>query len=84
MAQALPYYQRAVRARPDWALPHFHLGKTLAALNDLNAARAEIETAITLDSNKPDFHYQLAQIYRRLGETEKSNAQFARFRSLKQ
>lgn len=84
MAQALPYYHKAVQARPNWALPHFHLGKTLAALNDLNAARAEIETAITLDSNKPDFHYLLAQIYRRLGETEKSNAQFARFRSLKQ
>jgi predicted Zn-dependent protease len=84
MAEALPYYERAVQARPQWALPHFHLGKALAALNELTGARAELERAITIDGNKSDYHYQLAQVYRRLGETQKAKAAIARFRSVKQ
>ena len=84
LPDALPYFQKAVQARPQWSLPHFHLGKTLAAMNELDSARAELETAIGIDNAKPDYHYQLAQIYRRLRATEKAEAEFARFRSLKQ
>ena len=82
--EALLYYRRAAQARPQWAPPHFHLGKTLAALNDLKAARAELEKAIAIDSNNSHYHYQLANVYRRLGEAEKAKAEFDRFRSLMQ
>ncbi len=81
--EALPHFRRAVQARPDWARPHFHLGKTLAALEQFAAARAELEMAVELDGSRPEYHYQLAQVYRRLGEPGKATAQFASFRRLR-
>ncbi len=81
--EALPHFLKAVEARPDWARPHFHLGKTLAALDDFAAARTELERAVELDGSRPEYHYQLAQVYRRLNEPAKAAAQFARFRKLR-
>lgn len=82
-AAAIPYYRRAVETRPDWARTHFHLGKALAAEEDLAAARQELERAVELDAAQPEYHYQLATVYRRLGEAGKARAQLAQFRSLR-
>lgn len=81
-AQAAAWFRRAVAARPDWARPHFYLGKALAALDDLRGARGEFEQAVKLDESRSEYHYQLAQVYRQLGEVEKAGVQLARFRSL--
>lgn len=80
--QALALFRRAVEARPDWARPHFHLGKELAEIGDLRAARKELEEAVKLDESRSEYHYQLGLVYRWLGEAEKASAQLARFRAL--
>jgi tetratricopeptide (TPR) repeat protein len=83
-SEALPYFRRAVQVRPEWARTHFHLAKTLAALDDLAGARTELEQAIRLDNSKSEYHYQLAQVYRRLGDVRKADIEFARFRNVRQ
>ncbi len=80
--EAEPYFRQAVRDRPDWAKPHFYLGKTLAALGDLNGARTTIETAVHLDESRSEYHYQLAQVYRRLREPQKAEREMGRYQAL--
>jgi predicted Zn-dependent protease len=80
--EAEPYFRQAVAARPDWAKPHFYLGKALAALDDSSGARAEMETAVRLDEQKSQYHYQLAQVYRRLGKSEKATEHMKRYQTL--
>jgi tetratricopeptide (TPR) repeat protein len=82
MREAEQYLRRAIQARPDWAKPHFYLGKTLASLGDPSGAVAELEAAVRLDDSKSEYHYQLAQFYRRLGETGKAAQHLARYEAL--
>src|SRR5262245_32079428 len=80
--EAEAFFRRSAAARPGWAKPHFYLGKILATLNDLEGARAEMETAVRLDEAKSQYHYQLAQLYRRLKEPEKANHHLTRYQAL--
>ena len=80
--EAESYFRQAVAARPDWAKPHFYRGKALAALDDLSGARAEMETSVRLDEQKSQYHYQLAQVYRRLGKPEKAKEHMKRYQTL--
>ena len=76
------YFRRAVEARPDWAKPHFYLGKTLATMGQLDAARAQLEDAVRIEPDQSQHQYQLSQIYRRLGDPKKSERHLARYREL--
>ena len=80
--EAAELFRKSIAARPDWAKPHFYLGKSRAALGDYEGARTEMETAARLEGSKPEYHYQLAQVYRRLGETRKAEQHMARYRTL--
>jgi len=80
--EAERYFRRAIEARTDWAKPHFYLGKTLAGLGQLDSARAELETAASLESDQSQYEYQLAQVYRRIGDHAKSEQHLARYREL--
>jgi tetratricopeptide (TPR) repeat protein len=80
--EAEPFFRRAVAVRPDWAKPHFYLGKALVTLGQLRDAQAELETAVRLDEGKSQYHYQLAQLYRRLKETQKTNEHLTRYQVL--
>ncbi|PYT31123.1 MAG: hypothetical protein DMG57_05820 [Acidobacteria bacterium] len=80
--EAEQYFRRAVDARPDWAKPHFYLGKMLAASGNLAAALAELESAARLEPDQSQHHYQLAQVYRRLGKVKQSEQHLARYREL--
>ncbi len=82
-AAGVPYYEKAVAARPGWARAHYHLGKALAATEDLRAAKRELEEAVRLDAGQPEYHYQLAGVYRVLSEPAKADAELARFRRLR-
>ena len=81
--EAERYFRRAIEARTDWAKPHFYLGKTLAGLGQLDSARAELETAASLESDQSQYEYQLAQVYRRIGDHAKSEQHLARYREVK-
>ena len=80
--EAEPFFRRAVAVRPDWAKPHFYLGKALAALGNLRDAEDELETAVRLDEGKSQYHYQLAQLYRRLKQTQKAKEHLTRYQDL--
>ena len=80
--EAEPFFRRAATARPDWAKTHFYLGKALVALGDLRNAQEELETAVRLDEGKSQYHYQLAQLYRRLKQTQKAKEHLTRYQAL--
>ena len=80
--EAESFFRQAATARPDWAKPHFYLGKILVALDDLEGGRAEMEAAIHLDEGRSEYHYQLAQLYRRLKETQKARQHLSRYKVL--
>ncbi|MBI1941678.1 MAG: tetratricopeptide repeat protein [Acidobacteria bacterium] len=81
-AKAVEFFRKSAAARPDWAKPHFYLGKTLATLGDFEEARAEFEAALRLDELKSEYHYQLSQTYRRLGDVRKAEHHLARYQAL--
>jgi hypothetical protein len=54
-AEAEKWFRRAEDVDPRNAKTHFLLAKTLLAKNDRGAARAEIDTAIELKPNQPEF-----------------------------
>jgi len=80
--EAESLFRQAVNFRPDWAKPHFYLGKALVALSDLDGGRSEMEAAIRLDGMKSEYHYQLAQLYRRLKETQKAKQHLTQYQAL--
>ena len=80
--QALVFFERAVESRPDWSSPHFHLGKARAASGDLRGAEAELRGAIRLEGGRAEYHYQLAQVYRKLGEAARAAEELQVFRKL--
>jgi tetratricopeptide (TPR) repeat protein len=80
--EAESFFRQAVNSRPDWAKPHFYLGKVLVALKELEDGRSEMETAIRLDGGKSEYHYQLAQLYRRINEIQKAEQHLLRYQAL--
>jgi tetratricopeptide (TPR) repeat protein len=76
------YFRQAIEARPDWAKPHFYLGKSLVAAGNLGDAQKEFETAIRLDDSKSDYHYQLARLYLRLGKKPEAEREMSRYQAL--
>ncbi len=81
-AEAQQYFAKAVAARPDWAKPHYYLGKALAAREEFEAARKELESAVRLDGSRPEYFYQLGQVCRQLGDKETAKHYLMRFREV--
>jgi tetratricopeptide (TPR) repeat protein len=76
------YFRQALAARPDWAKPHYYLGKFLVAQEHVQEARKEFEAAVSLDGTKPEYFYQLAQVCRELGDQANAKRYFARFQQI--
>jgi tetratricopeptide (TPR) repeat protein len=76
--------QRASALIPSYAPVHFHLGRLYSQLGDYEHARLELETAVRLSPDDlPEAYYQLGEVYRRLGDQEKSGQAFQKFQQLK-
>jgi tetratricopeptide (TPR) repeat protein len=56
---------------------HLNLGKTLEKLNRNQEAVPALLTALRLDPNLAEAHYQLARVYQKLRLTEDSHREFA-------
>jgi tetratricopeptide (TPR) repeat protein len=80
--QAEQSFRSSIAARPDWAKPHFYLGKIRVAKGDFAEARKEMETAVRLEGSKPEYHYQLSRVYLKTGEAEKAAEQEDLYRKL--
>ncbi len=69
-AEAIPYYEEALRIRPDLARPHYGLGSAYLGLGRAEEAEAEFVRAIRID---PDFraaHERIARLRGRAGDVE--------------
>ena len=62
--------RKAIELAPNYALPHYELGKLLVQLNHLPAAAEELSQAVHYEPNLSAAYYQLSRVYARLGETE--------------
>lgn len=72
----------AVRLKPQYPAPHLQLGILHADVGNNSAAIAEYEKAIQLDPQLEEAHYRLAQVYRQLGQPDKSKEQLQLYQHL--
>jgi uncharacterized protein HemY len=76
--------KKAAQLKPEYALPHYELGKLWVNSKQWNDARQEFESTIAADPGFTSAYYQLARVYARLGEGEKSERVLADFKRLHQ
>ena len=72
--EAIPLLRAAVRANSSAAAPHALLGKLLAAGGELQQAAEEFEAALKLEPESRAPAYQLAMVYRKLGNSKRADA----------
>jgi tetratricopeptide (TPR) repeat protein len=74
---AVPLLTVAAQLNPKFARTHYLLSKACFALDRVADSQREIEASIQLDSTNPSAHYLLGRIYRKRGQTELANREFA-------
>lgn len=74
----------AARLNPQYAAPHLQLGILHSDAGNYPAATSDFEKAIQLDSQIEEAHYRLAQVYRQLGQADKSKEQLELYQQLSQ
>lgn len=72
----------AVKLDPQLGDAYLQLGILLADRNDYSGAIAALQEALKHTSTSEQAHYRLAQVYRRLGDTQKTNEEIAIFRKI--
>jgi uncharacterized protein HemY len=83
-ARAEASLRRAALLKPEYALPHYELGKLSAYAKRWDDARQAFEATIAADAGFTSAYYQLARVYAKLGEKEKSERMLADFTKLHQ
>lgn len=78
-AKAVEPAQRAARLNPDSAEAHYLLGRAELQLGNAAAAARELEIAARLAPTSPEVHFSLAKAYAKSGQTDRSEAERARF-----
>lgn len=80
--EAIPMLQITIAANPQYMMGYFQLGKCFTAQGKLQDAVDVLLKAEQLDPDYKATHYQLAQLYGRLNETDKKQAEMEVFRKL--
>jgi tetratricopeptide (TPR) repeat protein len=73
---------RIAPSRFRWLL-HAELGRANLSANNLDAAIAELNTAVRLKADNPQVHFMLSQAYRRAGRADDASRENAEFQKLK-
>lgn len=84
LAPAEPYLQRALNSKPQM-LPHVHalLSKVYTEAGDTRQAIDELLLGIKSDEDG-SLHYQLARLYRKIGDSKDADATLEQMKVLKQ
>jgi tetratricopeptide (TPR) repeat protein len=82
-AEAKRAFEASARLNQKFGRAHTELGKLLLKGGDINGAVAELEMAVTLDGKDGAAAYQLAQAYRRKGDTASAQRMLARVTKLR-
>ena len=80
---ALPLARETVKVAPDYFLAHNVLGRTLLANGQTTAAIQELQTAVRLEPQSPENHFDLAEGYRAAGRKEEAAKEQAEFERIK-
>jgi tetratricopeptide (TPR) repeat protein len=80
---AKAYLSKALALNPDFAEAHLQLGIIEQAEGGLAESVRSLERAARINPNLPAPHYRLGQVYQRLGDRERSKAEFDLFEKLK-
>ena len=80
---AKAYLGKALALNPDFAEAHLQMGIIEQAEGRLPEAVRSLERAIRINPDLPAPHYRLGQVYQRLGDKERSKAEFDLFEKLK-
>jgi len=80
--EAIPHLQMTVAAYPQMTRAHFLLGKCYAGIGDLQKSLKAFNKALELDPKSKDVHYQLYQLYARLGQRAESQRHLTLFEQL--
>ncbi|MGH9405154.1 MAG: tetratricopeptide repeat protein [Terriglobia bacterium] len=75
-------FRRAVTLDPGMFEARLGLGEALRRQNDDPDALREFEAATRIDPRNPRPHYQISQIYRKLGEKERAAVEMREFQRL--
>ena len=81
--EATPILAKAVGRAGKSAICHEKLGRALEESGKAADGVKELETAVKLDSNNPNIHFELGHAYRHTGEMEKARAEFAESQRLR-
>ena len=74
--------KRAIELDPHLGDAYLQLGILYSQREDFAAAVSALQKAVENTAIPDDAHYRLAQIYRRMGETEKARQEIERFKQL--
>lgn len=67
LPEAAAYYERALRAQPDYVAAHINLGAVLMAQNRSSAAIEHLRAAVRIDPGATGAHYNLAFVFAATG-----------------
>lgn len=81
--EALPLARETVKLAPDYFLAHNALGRTLLAAGQTAAAIDELQTAVQLEPQSPENHFDLAEAYRAAGRKAKAAQEQGEFQRIK-
>jgi tetratricopeptide (TPR) repeat protein len=82
--EALKHYQAALLLRPGYVDAQIAAGKSLARLGDNEGALKYLSEAVAADPQSEAAHYQLSQIYRKLGRTGDAEREAAAFQKIRE
>jgi tetratricopeptide (TPR) repeat protein len=82
-AQALQYYNTALRLQPQDAEADFGLAKTLIAMNQQAKALPILERAVQVEPTNAAAHFRLSTIYREMGRTADSQREVEEYKRYK-
>jgi tetratricopeptide (TPR) repeat protein len=78
----LPYYERALKIYPQYALTHSQYGKYLAEIGKVDKGIEELQQAIKISPELAVAHAWLAEAYKKAGKAELSRKSVEQARSL--
>ena len=82
-AQAVKYYNTALRLQPEDAEAGFGLAKTLIAMNEQAKALPILERAVQLEPTNAAAHFRLSTLYREMGRTADSQHEVEEYKRYK-
>ncbi len=63
---AIDYYKKTIKYAPEFSYAYYNLACAYIKAGDLKKAKSKLIKAIELKNTEPDFHYNLAYVYKKL------------------